>query len=110
MSGFSSCYNSLPETVQLTASTALTGANPFVANFTNGDNEENLKSVRYSCTLNSEDKTKLSCNLDPSSSRDALTYTLSSFTDGTVTLTLASEQTTGGTPFPSLAKTVSINE
>ena len=91
MSGFSSCYNSLPEAVLLTASTELTGANPFVATFTN---EENLKSVIYSCTLNSEDKTILSCNLNPSSSRDDLTYTLSSFTDGTVTLTLASEQTT----------------
>ena len=94
MSGFSSCYNSLPEAVLLTASTELTGDNPFEATFTNGDNEENLKSVIYSCTLNSEDKTILSCNLNPSSSRDDLTYTLSSFTDGTVTLTLASEQTT----------------
>ena len=94
MSGFSSCYNSLPEAVLLTASTELTGANPFVATFTNRDNEENLKSVIYSCTLNSEVKTILSCNLNPSSSRDALTYTLSSFTDGTVTLTLESEQTT----------------
>ena len=49
--------------------------------------------MRYSCTVNSEDKTKLTCARDENSSYYALKYTLSSFTDGTDTLTLAFEQT-----------------
>lgn len=38
--------------------------------------------MTYTCTVQTEDKNKLSCSLKENSSTDDLTYTLESFTDG----------------------------